>query len=747
MGNTRFSYSPLTAGVHTVGLAGDFSEWQILPMLDFGGVYLLALDLPPGRYRYKFIVDGNWIYDESNLQKEPDGFGGYHSLLLIEAPQSSLTWEEVVSAAQNKKAGDMIKLFRSGEIEAELRFFWFPNLADTVNLYLNGEVFAFHRIGKNALYDVFHIFIGLNPDGSGEWFASPYPVQSTLEKASGSQDALSIHIEILYLDRRCYLDAEGFHFDTTEVVDNQPPILVDLINYEIFTVPEWVSKSVIYQIFPDRFCNGDKGLNPDFSEWYYDDCRTPPPEGDFLQPEQEYFHLVQDWNDISGLTQSPFLENGKPDWWSFYGGDIPGVLSKLDYLTDLGINTIYFNPLWQAKSNHKYDSADYHSIDPHFGTIEQMTHFVNEAHSRGIRIVLDVAFNHTGETFWAFRDCVEKGPESKYWTWYDWKKWPLPKPLPCDFKPKEYYQCWWGIKDMPDLNYDLSRHHPEENAIRHIESAQVNKPLIDYLMDTIRWWLLDIGIDGFRLDVPDEVPFWFWQMFRTEVKKCKPEAWIVGEIWYDADKWVNAKYFDSVMNYAYLKNPVIEYFIFNIIDQKEFIQRIETGLAQYPFHALKAMMNLLGSHDTLRIYELAKGEVAALKLAILFVMCFPGAPHIYYGDEIALPGGKDPDNRRPFNWDWEASPISRDLRIFYRSLIALRRNTPALTDGNFAFVPSSDGLLRFTRSTENTTIYVLINHDSSPHIIQLPDGAVKLFGQFDADNSTLPPQSALILSV
>jgi len=787
MSSIRFSYSPLTAGRHEVGLAGDFSAWQILPMEDFGGLYLLALDLPQGVYRYKLIVDGNWICDGSNPVKEPDPFGGVNSVLHIEDVQSSLSWSDAIILAKNKRADDHVKLYRYSEIELELRFSWYCDLADRVLLHLGDNVHQLQRIGKTTLFDVYYIVVadilsakdaslsrshsgslsrshsglidcqtisisnGLKdscdslPPGPTHESLSPNKIEVSLKQSTATMTpAQSVsffyYIEIIYQNQHRYLSANGWQ-DTSDGID---PILVDLSEYSIFSIPPWVGKGIIYQIYPDRFYNGDLTNDPDFSEWYYADCKTPPPEGEFLAPEQEYFHLVKDWYNISGLKQSPYLPEGKPDWWSFYGGDIAGVKTKLDYLKDLSIDIIYFNPLWQAKSNHKYDSADYHSIDTHFATTAEMIEFVKLAHDNGIKIILDVAFNHTGETFWAFRDCVEKGQKSPYWNWYDWMKWPLPKPLPPDFKPKEYYQCWWGIKDMPDLNFDLSRHHPEENPIRNIKEARPNAALLDYLISTVRWWLLDIGIDGFRLDVPDEVPYWFWELFRAEVKKAKPDAWIVGEIWHDAVNWVSPSYFDSVMNYAFFKNPVLEFFIFGLISEQEFIDKIETGLALYPYKALQAMMNLLGSHDTLRIFELCKGNLKGLQLAILFQMCFIGTPHIYYGDEIAMGGGKDPDNRRPFNWDWESDAVACELRSFYKELISIRKSHPAFVEGSFAFCPSIDGLLVFCRKLNAQKLCVYINYSSEALPLTLPPNAVMLFGKSGND---LSPHSAIIYTI
>ncbi|HNQ43827.1 MAG TPA: glycoside hydrolase family 13 protein, partial [Candidatus Cloacimonadota bacterium] len=519
-------------------------------------------------------------------------------------------------------------------------------------------------------------------------------------------DAFEYNLRILNKDQTVCLGAQGL----TPVAIS--PLHCEPDAYEIFPIPDWVKGSIIYQIFPDRFYNGDPAKNQDFSEWYYADSRTPPPSGETLAANQEYYHFEPDWYNISGLKQSPWLEEGKPDWWSFYGGDIAGVAQKLDYLSDLGISVIYFNPLWEAKSNHKYDSADYRKLDPHFATTAEMREFVDMAHGKGIKIILDVAFNHTGESFWAFRDCVEKGKASDYWNWYDWHKWPLPKPLPPDFKPKEYYQCWWGIKDMPDLNFDLSRTHPAENHIRDIRDAQPNASLVDYILSSVEWWLTDIGIDGFRLDVPDEVPWWFWQIFRQKVKNLKPEAWLVGEIWQDATPWISPRYFDSVMNYAYFKSPVLEFFIHKLISKPEFILRIEEGLAVYPDHAARAMMNLLGSHDTQRIMEIARGDTSLVKQAVFFQMTCIGTPHIYYGDEIGMLGGKDPDNRRPFNWRWQEQESSVELREFYKKLIALRRQYPVFVEGEFSFVDLGSELLGYRRFDDSVQLLCIINASS-----------------------------------
>ncbi len=716
MSNCRFSYSPPTSGYHQVGLAGDFSEWQILVMENIGGNYVLNLDIAPGIYAYKFIVDGNWIADPNCTECAEDPFGGVHSLLVVEATIQDKNWDDVLGHNAHRNLESYIKYYRYARDCVELRFSWYPNMIDNITLVLEEAALPMQRVGKNSLYEVFSVC-----------FKPRYKlIRYHLQLQSG----VSIY----------HYSADGIIQQDADI----QPIEQDLQSLPLFEIPAWVGESIVYQIFPDRFCNGNPQLNPDFHERYYQDCRTAPPEGELLPSNHEYFHFVHDWKDIAGLKQSPYLPEGKPDWWSFYGGDIAGVLSKLDYLCELGINLLYFNPLWQAKSNHKYDSANFMTIDPHFGSVEDMKSFVHEANKRGIRIILDVAFNHTGETFWAFRDCVQKGSASEYWNWYDWHNWPLPSPLPEDFKPKEFYQCWWGIKDMPDLNYDLSRPHPDENAIRDINAATPNLPLVEHILLVVRWWLLEIGIDGFRLDVPDEVPFWFWELFRHEVKRCKPDAWIVGEIWHNAAQWVNEKYFDAVMNYAYFKNPVTEFYLLRQITQEEFVSKIESGLSVYPNHALAAMMNLLGSHDTLRIFELAEGNITALKQAIIFQMCFPGVPHIYYGDEIAMAGGADPDNRRPFDWDWEERPEAKELRDCYRELIALRKANDVFTMGSFSFAHIQEGLLAFCRTLGERSALIVQNLSTEPMGYSPQSGMQLVYGSKGFNNGVLQGLSSLI---
>ena len=689
MPSIRISYQPLTAGTHEVGIAGDFNAWELVDLQDTGGIHTINLELETGKYRYKLIVDGIWMPDPANPYTEPDPFGGQNSVLVVEQEDSlSFTWEEAYAdlTRLDERKQRYLDIIRTADDRYEIRFDWYPGMDVEAFANVDGSRIPMRYLGRDGNREVWHCLL-----------RCPNPRLSLLAMVCKAGEML-------------YYGSFGFARSAEEA----HPIVISLEALETFYVPDWVHSGIIYQIFVDRFSNGDPADDPDFSEWYYADCHTLPTAGEKLAPQREYYHLVRDWKDVSGLIQSPWQEDGTPDWWSFYGGDISGVLQKLDYLQDLGITIIYFNPLWQAKSNHKYDAADFRRIDPHFADTQGMKDFLVAAHRRGIKVILDVAFNHTGETFWAFRDCVEKGAVSPYWNWYDWNKWPLPKPLPPDFKPREYYQCWWGIKDMPDLNFDLSRTHPAENYIHDVRKAVPNAALVDYILESVTWWLSDIGIDGFRLDVPDEVPFWFWQLFRRHVRSIKPDAWLVGEIWQNAQGWVNHRYFDSVMNYAYFKNPVLGLFILRDIDVASFRKTMEEGLAQYPFHAAGAMMNLIGSHDTWRVLELARGDVRRLKQALFFQMAWLGAPHVYYGDEIGTRGAKDPDNRRPFNWDWETDPVATDLRAFYRKCIAFRRSNSVLAKGDVRFLEAGEHILCFQRYDDAYTLTIYINPTDTP---------------------------------
>ena len=410
-------------------------------------------------------------------------------------------------------------------------------------------------------------------------------------------------------------------------------------------VPYWVQDSVFYQIFPDRFHNGDPA--------------NDPPN---LDP----------WG-------------AKPTLWGFQGGDLRGVIAKMDYLLDLGINAIYFNPLFQSSSNHRYNISDYYKIDPKLGTVDDFQALLDVAHQNGIRVVIDGVFNHCGRGFFAFNDILENQSHSPYIDWFHLNNVPPDAYSPGD---ADDYLAWWNFKSLPKFNTD--------------------NPLVrKYIFDVARYWIR-LGADGWRLDVPNEIDDpRFWEEFRAVVKSENPDAYLMGEIWDGDPRWVGPVSFDGLMNY-----PVREGLIEFLKESKtagEFSAIIDRQVNQYPRENLHAMYNLLGSHDTERIKTLLGGDQKKLTMAYLFLFAFPGAPAIYYGDEVGLEGGKDPGCRKAFPWNEES--WDRDLRQLIQRLIAIRKKKPVLRRGTFqeVFHDGERGGYAFTRVLGEEGLLLVLN--------------------------------------
>ncbi len=687
--------------ITSLNLIGSFNLWNphshpFREQLD--GSLQLRVFLKKGTYKYKFLVDNSYWENDPNADEwVDDGFNGVNSILHVDErfpifrikkdPNEILT--DTIQIETN-----YMKINVISDNVVEFRARLFSGEANNMCLWLREEIFPMQFLGNDSTYDYYHVILDIGT------FTPIFHYCFLFEDNNNPIYLMNGEISTIFKEQKLFV------FDTRSCIP--------------FMTPDWAKNGIMYQIFVDRFYNGNPANNQDFHEWYYANCTTPPPVGQMLPPNHEYFHFERNWYEYSTLKQSPYMPKGKPDWWSFYGGDIDGIMQKLPYLEDLGITILYLNPIFEAKSNHKYDATDYMKLDPHFGSIQEFHQFIREAHKRGIHVIIDVAFNHTGETFWAFRDCVEKGQDSQYWDWYDWKKWPLPNPLPDEFNPKDYYQCWWGVKDLPDLNFDLSLNHPFENAVTDIKKAAPNWPVVDYILDVAEYWLRDMDIDGFRLDVPEEVPYWFWRLFRQRVKMVKPDAYIVGEIWYRATEWVNADYFDAVMNYAFFKDPALKFFLNRQISASEFDRQIQQGLVVYPIQAAQTMMNILGTHDTYRLREISKGKIEPIKLAVIFQMTFIGIPHIYYGDEIAMMGASDPDNRRPFNWKYEDDSVAVELRDFYKKLISIRKLYRLLSDGEYKTILTKGHILVFSRHDNQNYIYITLNNEPTFSIIDIP---------------------------
>lgn len=437
------------------------------------------------------------------------------------------------------------------------------------------------------------------------------------------------------------------------------------------TQPAWVSDAVFYQIFPDRFAKSSQVQKPG--------------------------HL-EDWD-------SPPTAHG------YKGGDLIGIAEHLDYLADLGINAIYLNPIFWSASNHRYHTYDYYTVDPLLGGNEAFDSFLSACHERGVRVVIDGVFNHASRGFFPFQDVAENGSSSPWRDWFYVDGWPL---RPYDESRSANYAAWWGLRALPKLNTE-------------------NPEVREYLMGVAEHWI-ERGADGWRLDVPQEIATkGFWEEFRTRVKGVNPDAYIVGEIWDDASEWISdGTRFDGTMNYlfagftlAFAAGRRIEpqvasgqnYPLTPPLDGPAYRGRIDDLIATYPPEVAAANLTLLGSHDTSRILSVAGGDVASVLLATLLQFTFPGAPSIYYGDEIGLSGRGDPGGRVAFPWDeqkWNTS-----LRDAFKSLIALRATHSTLRHGAYTSLQADGSMYVFERADEQERIVVAVNAGDSAANVEL----------------------------
>ena len=443
-------------------------------------------------------------------------------------------------------------------------------------------------------------------------------------------------------------------------------------------VPDWVQDAIFYQIFPDRFASSP---------------RVPKPSN------------LEAWD-------SP------PTTLGFKGGDLLGIVERLDYLTDLGITAIYLNPIFQSAANHRYHTHDYYRVDPLLGGDGAFRELLAACHDRGIRVILDGVFNHASRGFFQFHHILENGPASPYVDWFHVNGYPLHAygggPL--------NYVAWWGLPALPKFNTSTP-------AVR------------EYLLGVAEHWVRQ-GIDGWRLDVPTEIEDEaFWQEFRRRVKAVNPAAYLVGEIWGPAPDWLRGDRFDAVMNYVFSRACLgffggealaVQFrpggYHLRPLGVRAFARRIAGMLALYDWPVTLAQLNLLDSHDTPRALTLFSGEVARLKLAFFYQMTAPGAPCIYYGDEIGLTGGPDPACRATMPWDearWDVG-----LRDSVRRLIALRRRHPALRRGDYTRLYAHRGIYAFGRRYQDETLVVVLNNNDHacpvavPVRGYLPDGTV-----------------------
>ena len=454
---------------------------------------------------------------------------------------------------------------------------------------------------------------------------------------------------------RAMQDREANSSSASASPAHDPPIAV--------ITPHWVKNAVFYQIFPDRFAKSDSVEKPRSN----------------LEP----------W----GSDPTPF---------GYKGGDLAGVRERLDYLQDLGVTALYFNPIFQSASNHRYHTHDYYKIDPLLGGDEAFDALLAECQRRGVRIVLDGVFNHASRGFFQFNDVLENGKASPWLDWFTFHHHPANS---YDHDRPPGYEAWAGLHALPKLNTD-------------------NPQVREYLMRVGEYWLRK-GIDGWRLDVPSEIKSdGFWQEFRQRIKAINPEAYIVGEVWGDSRQWLRGDQFDGVMNYLFAEAAIAfsaghrvrpetvegrSYAPWPGIDGRAYAAKIDHLLNLYPWPVQLTQLNLLDSHDTSRFVTIAGDDRASVRLGTLLLFTFPGAPSIYYGDEIGL-GGALPDHwaRKSFPWDhpqrWDL-----DALTFHKAIIALRQSHPALQTGDYIPLYADADVYAFARALPGNTMITAVN--------------------------------------
>lgn len=437
------------------------------------------------------------------------------------------------------------------------------------------------------------------------------------------------------------------------------------------TTPDWVRDAVFYQIFPDRFAKSER----------------VPKAG----------HL-ESWDSA-------------PTTHGYKGGDLLGVVDKLDYLQELGVTALYFNPVFQSGSNHRYHTHDYTRVDPMLGGNEALRELLDAAHARGMKVVLDGVFNHASRGFFQFHDILENGPQSAYLDWFHIRSFPL-------YAYHDHghlgYSAWWNLPALPKFNTDTQ-------AVR------------EFLWDIGTYWL-EFGIDGWRLDVPNEIgDDAFWQEFRRRCRAVDPECYIVGEIWDDASSWLRGDQFDAVMNYPFtraafgftaartLEHSEIRrcgYQQIAPLDAPAFARELEALLTQHRSEVTEVQLNLLGSHDTPRALTIVGGDEAALRLSLMLLLSFPGAPCLYYGDELGLSGRHDPECRQAMPWAYPEG-WNHELGSYLKALIALRRDHLALRRGTFELLYAQNDVVAFLREAAGERIVGVLNVAANARPLEL----------------------------
>jgi glycosidase len=502
---------------------------------------------------------------------------------------------------------------------------------------------------------------------------------------------------------------------------------IDLENVVPFTTPGWMHGALVYQIFPERFAIGDPGkVTPATVPW--------------------------------GLA---------PHWFEHQGGDLAGVFDRLDYLQDLRVEVIYLNPIFTSPSNHKYDTVDYYNVDPAFGGNEALRELVAALHHRDMRIILDVSFNHCHPRFFAFQDVIRQGGASSYCDWFTIHRFPVE----IGYRPARLSGYWQDLfadaderigvpvrvldetgQDEPAFELPYAAWHGAANMPKlNLSNPDTRR----YFLDVAAYWLREYEIDGWRLDVARHVEADFWRDFRRVTKALRPDCYLLSEIWGDASPWLQGDQLDATMSYS-LRDLLVAYLARGTISTAEMVDGLLRLLSRYAPQVTAVSYNLISSHDTERFLTICDGDVTRLKLALLLQLTLPGAPGIFYGDEIGLEGGPEPDCRRAFPWD-QPDTWRREVLEMVRALARLRYTCPALRRGDFYLVWQDQEAFAFLRRFADQRALVVVNRGPAVERLLLPvkSAATKVLwgvGRITTEKEVvvvngLPEESGLVAAV
>ncbi len=625
----HFKFAP-PAGARKVYVAGTFNDWnsgQYPLHKDANGKdWSTSIRIPVGVYVYRFVVNGNtWLQDPSAPGVD-DGNNNINSRLIV-APD--------YYSSKPGKPGDGVITFQAIKHAQDRRFLWRFNLKNMV-------------VGLTTRANDVQRCMVVTPAGQS-YFLHKYDGDALVDRwrARIPMDTAKCRYAFVLEDgdARVLYDKAGAHMYRAD--QNIDWFTVVPGSYPLPDPPKWAANSIFYQIFPDRFCNGD-----------------PTNDGPGTQP----------WGTAPTHTNR-------------MGGDLAGVIDRMGYLRSLGINAIYFNPIFAADSNHGYDTRDYMHVDQRFGTNQLLSHFVSMAHKLGWHVILDGVFNHTGVNTRWFQSIIRRGSKSPFVHYYFIKHFPVRVHL-----GEKSYISWFGVPSLPKLDLD-------------------NPATRKYMLNVGTYWMETAHIDGWRLDASDQVDPKYWVAFRRRVKEQDPNGYILGENWGDSHAWLQGDMFDAVMNYPWRK-LVLNFFAHNSITPSQFRHSLRTVRNNAPQACTNVMFNLLGSHDTVRIATIFHGRLDSQKQALVFQFTYPGIPTVYYGDEIGLQGGADPDDRRCMIWDkrkWNMTLLQLTKR-----LVELRKRYTVFDQGDYKTLRVDDrnGMFAFTRAYNSQRAVVAFNNSN-----------------------------------